>query len=370
MTTIGLTLEPLDVLFFRDGRPFGAATSGASVLPLPQTLAGAILTALLETHGCDFTRLPSELRDRGNWAAAIASAGGPSWIGALAVRGPWLARRQASGGLEVLVPAPAVLHADKTPQGAERKLHALRPLPPQRLPGWRPPESAPGLWPLWLRHPRPTQPATGYLTPAGVRAFLHGKSVPPDQLVHPDQLFDFDRRTGIGIDPDRLAAEESRIYGATFLALQPAVSLYAEVVLPGEAAGSALAGIETVAFGGEGRRVRVQTLDRPFSWPAQMPAGQGQKPLLLLTTPGLFREAWKPAALHGRLVAAAVPGSVPVSGWDLARGGPKPNRFAAQAGSVYFLDESLYPWPETLSDHARDAQQGWGCYLKGVWIDD
>jgi len=371
MTTIGLTLEPLDVLFFRDGRPFGAATSGASVLPLPQTLAGALGTALLDAHGCDFTRLPSELRDNGgDVGAAIASAGGPSWIGALRVRGPWLARPQATGGLEVLVPAPAVLHADKTPQGTERKLHALRPLPSQRLPGWRPPASAPGLWPLWLQHPQPTQPATGYLTPAGLQAFLTARPVPAEQLVLPERLFDFDRRTGIGIDPDRLAAEESRIYGATFLALQPKVSLYAEVTLPREADRAAFAGIATLTFGGEGRRVRVQTLDRPFSWPEQAPVGRGQKPLLLLTTPGLFREAWKPAAVDGRLVAAAVPGSVAVSGWDLARGGPKPNRFAAQAGSVYFLPESLHPWPETLSDSERDAQQGWGCYLKGVWIDD
>jgi len=79
MTTIGLTLQPLDVLFFRDGRPFGTAASGTSVLPQPQTLAGAIRTALLEAHGCDFTKLPSHLRDsRGDLAAAIVSAGGPS----------------------------------------------------------------------------------------------------------------------------------------------------------------------------------------------------------------------------------------------------------------------------------------------------
>jgi CRISPR-associated protein Cmr3 len=62
-----------------------------------------------------------------------------------------------------------------------------------------------------------------------------------------------------------------------------------------------------------------------------------------------------------------VPGALAVSGWDLARGGPKPNRFAAQAGSTYFLDQPLDPWPGTLSDRPRDQQQGWGCYLKGVW---
>ncbi|MCL4203600.1 MAG: hypothetical protein KJ000_13940 [Pirellulaceae bacterium] len=89
-----------------------------------------------------------------------------------------------------------------------------------------------------------------------------------------------------------------------------------------------------------------------------------------------------PAATDSRSVPASHLGSQPlqplspsaatvaVSGWDLARGGPKPNRFAAQAGSTYFLNEPLHPWPETLSDNDRDAQQGWGCYLKGVWTDE
>lgn len=49
----GAILEPLDVLFFRDGRPFAAAMRGSSGLPLPQTTAGAIWARLcLETLSC------------------------------------------------------------------------------------------------------------------------------------------------------------------------------------------------------------------------------------------------------------------------------------------------------------------------------
>jgi SOS regulatory protein LexA len=47
-TTVGIALDPLDVLFFRDGRPFTASERLLSGLPLPQTLAGAIRTALLQ----------------------------------------------------------------------------------------------------------------------------------------------------------------------------------------------------------------------------------------------------------------------------------------------------------------------------------
>jgi CRISPR-associated protein Cmr3 len=226
------------------------------------------------------------------------------------------------------------------------------------------------LWPLWLRHPQPAEPATGYLSRAGLEAFLRDKPVLATDVIPPADLFDYDNRTGIGIDPERLSAEEGVIYGASFLALKPSVGLYAEVILPDDADHGPFGDIKTLAFGGEGRRVGVRVLDQAYQWPEQTPIGAGQKPLVLLTTPGFCAARWKPAALNGRLVAAAVPGAVPASGWDLARGGPKPNRFAVQAGSTYFLNEPLNPWPESLSDTDFDRQQGWGCYLKGVWTDE
>jgi len=53
---VGLCLEPCDVLFFRDGRPFAAASYGEGGLPQPQTLVGALCTRLLEIAGCDADR--------------------------------------------------------------------------------------------------------------------------------------------------------------------------------------------------------------------------------------------------------------------------------------------------------------------------
>lgn len=372
-TTIGLRLEPLDVLFFRDGRPFGAAMHGRSELPLPQTLAGAVCTALLDACGCDFLQLTQRMREGGiALADAIETAGGPPWIASLHVRGPWLAKYETTAAtFEVLLPVPAALHAEKS--GGRNQsdfLQLLRPLPPDRLPGWQPPESAPGLWPLWLRHPVPTQPASGFLNPAGLQAFLGGIPVQADQVLAADELFALDRRTGIGINPERLSAEQGMIYGASFLALKPEVVLYAEVELPDDVSRSTFRNIDTLAFGGEGRRVRVHVLDQPYRWPESAPAGDRQKPLVLLITPGLFDGRWKPQRLDGALIAAAIPGALAVSGWDLARGGPKPNRFAVQAGSTYFLNQPLDPWPETLAERDVDRQQGWGCYLKGVWTDE
>ena len=369
METVGLCLEALDVLFFRDGRPFMDGTEQMlSGLPLPQTLAGAICTALMQAAGCDFGRLRHALEEGKPFAKAVCEACSAEahWIGALAVRGPWLARwdKNPATPCEVLVPAPATLHRAKGKAGGQQ-LFALAPLQ-EELPGWHPvPEEQ--RRPLWLKEAVVTEPVEGYLTPAGLTHFLEGKPVPATEIVPAGDLFGLDYRIGIGISPERLVSEESQIYGRGFLALKEGVFLYAEVCLPDDAPAGALDKLTTLAFGGESRHVLCHRLERPFAWPSKVPSTEGQKPLVLLTTPGVFEHGWKPKAFTGRLTAAAVSGSVAFSGWDLARGGPKPTRFAVPAGSVYFLDDLPGNMPSLLAETDDDRRQGWGCYVTGVW---
>jgi CRISPR-associated protein Cmr3 len=249
----------------------------------------------------------------------------------------------------VLVPAPATLHRAKGKAGGQQ-LFALAPLQ-EELPGWHPvPEEQ--RRPLWLKEAVVTEPVEGYLTPAGLTHFLEGKPVSATEVVPAGE---------------RLVSEESQIYGRGFLALKHGVFLYAEVCLPDDAPAGALDTLTTLAFGGESRHVLCHRLERPFAWPSKVPSTEGQKPLVLLTTPGVFEHGWKPKAFTGRLTAAAVSGSVAFSGWDLARGGPKPTRFAVPAGSVYFLNDPLGQGPPSLAETDDDRRQGWGCYVTGVW---
>lgn len=381
-TTIGLCLEPLDVLFFRDGRPFTGAERSVSGLPLPQTVAGAIRTALLRTTGCDIRKLGDAMRKRAVFADAVKDAC-PSefhWIGNLAVRGPWLARRSGgSDDSEVLLPTPATLHRAKRDP---RQLHRLLPLPNNQLPGWNPPDDQKGLRPLWLKHLSATEPASGYLTRRSLEQFLRGSEVAAEDIVPQGALFDVDYRTGIGIAPDRLVAEESQIFGRGYLALNPGfldfkrdktleTFLYVEIVLPdGAPDGALLDEIRTIPLGGEGRHAMLRRLDRSFSWPRADANNGKQKPLVLMTTPCAFEGGWKPRILDGHVVSAAVPGSLAFSGWDLARGGPKPTRFAVPAGSVYFLNSLPDGWADTLAENEEERHQGWGCCLTGVWNDE
>ncbi|HQU45165.1 MAG TPA: type III-B CRISPR module-associated Cmr3 family protein, partial [Pirellulales bacterium] len=404
--SFGLVIEPLDVLFFRDGRPFGPSTRAGGGLPNPQTLWGALTTALLARHGCDFNALRDAVQSGADWSDAVVQAAGGEkrWIAHLHLRGPWLAGTSSgappavaarstdngSASLEVFLPAPATLHAPK--KHAAGPLAAVSPLA-QPLPGWHvgqavqpdaPQAGKPDLRlrPLWKRSAQPSEPARGFLTDRGQRAFRRGEDVDPDDLLKPEDLYEYDHRTGIEIDADRLTAAESRIYGARFLSLGRGVTFryctegerydvvfYAEAQLPSEAPAEPLAGIDLIAWGGEGRRARISVVNPAYEWPMALTGGDGKRPFLLLTTPGLFDDGWKPRCLDGLLVAAAVPERLPVSGWDLARGGPKPNRFAAPAGSVYFLDALPDNPPHSLSDGDLERRQGWGCYLQGVWTD-
>lgn len=368
---IGLLLEPLDVLFFRDGRPFEPAMHGESGLPMPQTLAGAIWTAVLRQHDTDFERLGESVREGMSFGDALEAIDRPRWLAQIGVQGPWLAYANDGDLEDVLVPVPAVLQklkeGEETSNGHTPRLRRLRPLS-ERLPGWDPP--LPDMRPLWMREPAATEAANGFIGQEGLQAFLNGGDLDESQVKSAAELYGLDSRTGIAIDSQSLTSEEGLIYAARFLALNDKVGFYAEVGLPPEASANGVSWPQTVSFGGEGRRARVHVLERPWSWPAAENSDAGGKPLVVLTTPGLFRQRWYPGAFDGRLAAAAVPGNQPVSGWDLARGGPKPTRFAAQAGSVYFLNESLEDWPAALSDDAFDQQQGWGCYLTGVWTDE
>lgn len=369
-TTLGLGLDPLDVLFFRDGRPFTGAEQSVSGLPLPQTFAGAIRTALLRSIGCDFDVFGQVVLTGVPFGEAVcgACAREHHWIGGVAVRGPWLARYTTSG-FEICLTVPATLQREKAGRGGA--LSRLTPLPAGQLPGWSPPEDQQGLRPLWLKRLEPTEPASGYLAHAGLERFLRGDEVAANDIVPASELFDMDYRTGISISPDRLVVEKSQLFGRGFLALKQGVFLYGELLLPEGAPDSLwFDAIELLPFGGEGRHVSLRRFDQPFSWPSADPRGGKEKPFLFMTTPCAFAAGWKPQSVDGHLTAAAVPGSVAFSGWDMARRGPKQTRFAVQAGSVYFLESLPDGLTDSLAETTEEQQQGWGCYLKGMWNDE
>ena len=94
-----LQLEPLDTLFFRDGTPFAAESSGPAEVgglfpPHPASITGALRAALARSNGWT---------GAGGWSDELTEAfgSGPNDLGLLSFTGPFLLRNG-----EPLFPAP------------------------------------------------------------------------------------------------------------------------------------------------------------------------------------------------------------------------------------------------------------------------
>lgn len=351
MKRLGIRIEALDTLFFRDGRPFVAASRAESGLPSPQTLTGALRTGLLNKVGCDFELLGQALRDQASLTEALADQE-LAEIADLRVRGPWLADCSSSQ-VRPFLPVPTVLRQLK--QGNE-----LKRLSPMRkaMPGWSHPQK---LLPLWLSERANLESASGFLALSAMQQFLNGETPSAQALIPQHMLYSLEERTGIGVDAERQSAEEGRIYSLQLLRLHPGIGFYAEVEVP-DAYVSTLAGQQWVLhFGGEGRRARFQ-FEAPLEWPKASKASANQAIVRVLTSPAIVDD---PAFIqHWGLQAAALAPWQGISGWDLARRGPKPLRWVLPAGSTLYFDSQQSPPPAFCSE--IDAQSGWGTYLEGV----
>lgn len=412
-------LTPLDTLFCRDGRPFGASTVATSGLPNPQTVAGAFRTLAFRRLGIS----PSETSPR-DWNRLILG---------MQVRGPWpmitdttLKQPQLP---QLLLPTPADV---VRPKGSDGKIMRLRvyneqqtnhqPMNPASPPtssaapkGWKTPPGFPdGFRPLWNcdknEEADQIEPVGGFITHSGMQAYLRGQTPDLADFIQSDSIITHESRTGIAVDGDSLTAAESQIYSIRMLRLKQGVclsvkdrgpnaedsntlakrkwdvSLYAEVHIPEESRKDADAVFGqndswTMPLGGEGKLVVVKPMEQ-IEWPDEHVSGDPA--VLVLISPARFPKPYSIPDSYllpsgWRLASAGVTGHVSVSGWDLKRRCPKPTRNYAAAGSVYFLestDTNKASLPDdrivTLGETRENIEgiefvQGHGLCLKGVW---
>lgn len=353
-----LYLTPLDTLLFRDARPFGEASRAQSVLPRPSTCAGAIRTWLMTAMGCDFDRLSGDISKGASLAEALGNQADrhpalPS-VSEISLQGPWFHHPDHA----LLFPVPASLRRHKTSDTIFR----LDPTnDPKRIPGWACAGQTP--CPLWHTNGPSGAIVPGFLTTAGMETFLRRNLPDSDAVVPATDVYDFDNRVGVGIDADTLASVDSLLYSVSMLALKDGVTIYLEIDAPDDTlAFLPQDASSTLALGGEGRAAAMH-VGPPIALPsAPDPTAAGK--LWVLTAPAPFDTGWRAPWMAP--VAAAVPGYHTISGWDLARNGPKPTRFAADAGSVYFMNQDTSR-SETSLCEPDDALLGWGTYLEGSW---
>lgn len=376
MTTSWI-VEPRDPIVARDGRPFVAAPGARAVslpFPMPSTVAGA---ARSRAGGDPFdVALVPRLLDTG-------------------VRGPFLVVLDDAGEVqERYFAAPADMVASRGEAGPTR----MSPLVPVQL---RPGEATnlpAGLHPIAPTHPMKGKPPKGmppYWTWVEMSAWL---SRPAERAL--DEASEgslgtqgplVEERVHVAIVRGGRVALEGALFTtegrrferiATGEAGKRVVQRFAMLVVTDLALSQ---GLDTL--GAEGRIVawRSTSAALPACPPEVLDSvARTGACRLVLATPGLFAEPFRPAlpeadGVRPVLVAAAVPSSQTLSGFDMAKGKPKRARRLSPAGSVYFVrlegsEDARRAWVNarwlrSLSDgqdgqHARD---GFGLTLVGAW---
>ncbi len=396
MTTM-LDIICRDPIVARDGRPFGAGQGNrmrSLDWPLPSVLAGSLRTTLGKTANRDFSEEAAQD------------------LLQVEVAGPL---PRANSQLYLPAPEDCVVHPEgrrlrAAPQsqargGCDWPVTGLMPvgLTQTQAPEDFKPAQAPAWWPL-----------------DRYTAWLAGEDIAFDEhfLGTPEK----EERTHVKIDPAVGASEESQLFTTAALALSHLPRLragdkathsqtangvrqqqtFAPIMLSARVRANGWCG-ETVAkldvlhpFGGERRLAHWKVAAEVAAWqcPPKLRAalGQTQRVRMVLATPAIFSDGWKPGWLDDALVGSPPGADVAmklvgvsiqrwkaVSGWSLAElpgqpRGPKPVKRMVPAGGVYFFEvveanasDLADRWLEPTSDDEQDRRDGFGLAAWGVW---
>jgi CRISPR-associated protein Cmr3 len=372
-----LLIEPRDPLLFRDGRPFSAGLSASSLpFPPPSITAGMMRTILGEpTNYSNLAELNSVVQT--GPFLVCSDNDGETWQYALPK------------------PADAVVYERESQAGNPPfRVVALRPAKPEQSSGVfeppavpqllfgaiedKPAARAPQFWTWefyerWLSDPKQCEaalpPEMGPL-PLGRHKRMHVAISADTHTAGEGLLFATDNVEFI--TSERIGAKRRQFTRFALVCRFEIPESLGQIDLP-----------RLGTLGGESRIVAFN-LEAAPPLPACPIAVQNfsTRVRLVLATPGLFDQGWRPGWLTEeggshpdhpeirlRLVSAAVPRPLPVSGWDLVAGKPKPSRLLAPAGSTFFCEvqgDASALWLKSLC-HDQAARDGFGIVTLGVW---
>jgi CRISPR-associated protein Cmr3 len=269
------------------------------------------------------------------------------------------------------------------------------------------PAEAPAWWPL-----------------DGYAAWLAGEDITFDE--HFLCSAEKEERTHVKIDPAVGASEESQLFTTAALTLshlpryrtktkredsadpnkacrkEASLSRFVEISLSARVRANgwcseAVASLDALhPLGGERRLVHWQATTETDAWKCPQKIrdalAQTGRVRMVLVTPVIFSDGWKPGWLNDalvgsppganvrlRLVGVSIQRWKAVSGWSLAElpgqpRGPKPVKRMVPAGGVYFFEvaqgkasDLAECWLKPVSDDEQDRRDGFGLAAWGVW---
>lgn len=372
MTYRTFLIHPRDPVIFRDGKPFTLGLLARSTSwPMPSVVIGAIRTRLGRLTNYDHSTV-DKLKLIEHFGPFLATPHGDTHTLAFPAPADAVAFRRGDGQLDVYPARPEKLGQD---EGTD--LEGILPL-------------------LGPKNEKPEELAAFFWSAAETLAWLQKRDCGPDLRANtgisdrPRQ-----RRTHVKMSHATQAAEESRLFttealefsdhervrDGTLTFRDPRPRICSQI---GYAEGESWAALEPLApIGGE-RRLAYWS-EANVDWPKAPDTLKSERLVRLqLITPGCFDCGWRPKwfeygkpgikDLQLKLVAAAVPRPVPLSGWDFTKPGKtgqKATRFLAPAGSVYFCEviqgDPKDLWMKSISDNEQDRRDGFGLVLCGVW---
>jgi CRISPR-associated protein Cmr3 len=377
------TVNPLDVVFFRDGRESqaGSEYSAKSLFPpSPTTFYGAFRSRILVNEHAhlgnneseEFT-FEKELSD-----TVIKVAGSRSNFGSLSI---------CSFGLydkinrTPIYPIPQNILKDKKDTndlaiGLPRNFSHLgiKANYPTDLSN------------LWHAHKEGDffQGASNFVSYAGLQKLLYGAALDKQDLYLFDDIYVTENRMHVGIEDDTRTSEHGKLFTIPFIRLKERFSFFVGV----QNDYGLLEKEFSIKLGGEGRSAWLQEIDNPFAVTQGFNRDKlttGKNLVLYLSTATVFtKNGWYPDFLDEngsaelqnfelKLVGAAVGRYEITSGWNLAKNRPKAAFRSVPAGSVYFFEvtqglmsDAVEYFNEKSLSSEEFAKQGLGLTFTGV----
>lgn len=354
-----INIKPIDVLFFRDSKPFtrGSEHFSKSIFPpYPQTLYGALRTKVLEVLGCDFEKFRNgelefknqDLVNKNGGVNKIAQeVGSVSQVGSFSLKGPLLLKNHEVIYLKLPADVKKVENTIKimTPfnwgdYGVEADFEL-------------------SCYPHIITH-QPVEDLEGYIFLRNFIDFylLNQCSIQENQIKKTDEIYGYEMRTGVAIKSETHTTEEGKLYTMGYVRLKDGWSFYAVVENL-----SSLPQKGIIKLGGGNRVCEYEKLvdnNDPFGFYFQEKIDEKTKEKikdtkkfkLIFLTPTIFYNGWLSNRIKrtkdgyelqldnikAKLITAAVNKPEYVSGWDIANQKPKQLKKVVPAGSVYYFE--------------------------------
>ncbi len=368
--------EPLDTLFFRDGRPYNQgelSQAGVTSIfpPAPPTLVGAVRAACARALGWRGGPWEKRIHDR---------LGDGNDLGPLRFRGPILVR-ETNEGSESLFPAPAHLLGKTIEDRKQVVIESLHLLSPCRDSGTICDLGSDVSLPVSkgaTQGAKPLLKKGWWITAPGLEVLLQGKTPEKDHLVYRHTLWKHEPRVGIVRSQDTRTTEEGALYSSSHIRLERRVSLAME------AQGLPQAGMDALRsdlhpVGGESRACWLLLEESPLRLPDPpdlRPSGETLRYMAVVLTPADTKAPPHPgeegyAGLPGRVVSACLPRPVLIGGWDSVARRPLALRPHLAPGSVLFLKAGAGDVEKIKQMHGKAignrADWGFGLVAVGRW---